>query len=232
MTGADRGQLAGRHRAGVDRRAPRPGQRGRRLPGRGRRQERAGPAGAGGQGQDRGVHRQLLHQPGDRRATAYLHCRLRADGVRHRCHHGGAGAGRAGLAVRRGVRAADRAHRPAAGRLRRRSLPGRRSGDQLGQRRTGPDRPAGGRGEGRHHRLPGAHRPGPRRDQLPVAGLAVQPAALLGRAVPDRLRRQRPADRAAGARCCRCCCRRPTTSPRSPTRRTTWTPFRSRRWAG
>ena len=35
------------------------------------------------------------------------------------------------------------------------------------------------------------------RDHLPAARLAVQPAALLGRAVPDRLRRDRPADRAA-----------------------------------
>ena len=38
---------------------------------------------------------------------------------------------------------------------------------------------------------------GTRRDHLPAAGLAVQPAALLGRAVPDRLRRDRPAGRAA-----------------------------------
>ena len=35
------------------------------------------------------------------------------------------------------------------------------------------------------------------RDHLPAARLAVQPAALLGRAVPDRLRRDRPAGRAA-----------------------------------
>ena len=35
------------------------------------------------------------------------------------------------------------------------------------------------------------------RDHLPAAGLAVQPAAVLGRAVPDRLRRDRPAGGAA-----------------------------------
>ena len=34
-------------------------------------------------------------------------------------------------------------------------------------------------------------------DHLPPARLAVQPAALLGRAVPDRVRRHRPADRGA-----------------------------------
>ena len=39
--------------------------------------------------------------------------------------------------------------------------------------------------------------PRPRRDHVPAARLAVQPAALLGRAVPDRLRRDRPAGRAA-----------------------------------
>jgi hypothetical protein len=35
------------------------------------------------------------------------------------------------------------------------------------------------------------------RHHLPAARLAVQPAAVLGRAVPDRLRRDRPAHRAA-----------------------------------
>ena len=35
------------------------------------------------------------------------------------------------------------------------------------------------------------------RGHLPAARLAVQPAAVLGRAVPDRVRRDRPADRAA-----------------------------------
>ena len=64
-----------------------------------------------------------------------------------------------------------------------------------------------------------------------AARLAVQPPALLGRAVPDRVRRRR---RAAG----RCPttplpaarCRRWTTSPRRPP--TTRTPSPSRRWPG
>ena len=42
-----------------------------------------------------------------------------------------------------------------------------------------------------------AHGHGAGRDHLPAARLAVQPAAVLGRAVPDRLRRDRPAGRAA-----------------------------------
>ena len=41
------------------------------------------------------------------------------------------------------------------------------------------------------------HGHGAGRGDLPAAGLAVQPAAVLGRAVPDRLRRDRAADRAA-----------------------------------
>ena len=49
----------------------------------------------------------------------------------------------------------------------------------------------------RPHRLAGAHRPRPPPAQLPAAGLAVLPAAVLGRAVPDRLRLRRPAGRAA-----------------------------------
>ncbi len=51
-----------------------------------------------------------------------------------------------------------------------------------------------GRGQGDHHRV--AVRQGTRREHrdLQAAGLALQPSALLGRAVPDRLRRgrQRP----------------------------------------
>ena len=63
---------------------------------------------------------------------------------------------------------------------------------------------------------------------LQAARLAVQPAALLGRAVPDRLRRRRPSARAARSRCCRSSCPRsptssrassPTTTPRSRSRR-------------
>ena len=56
-----------------------------------------------------------------------------------------------------------------------------------------------GRRRGHHH--------------LPPARLAVQPPALLGRAVPDRLRRARPAARRPARRCC------PWTCPRCRTTR-------------
>jgi hypothetical protein len=41
--------------------------------------------------EDRRVHRLVRHQPGQRRADPGLDRRLRADGLRHRRHHGGAG---------------------------------------------------------------------------------------------------------------------------------------------
>ena len=61
-----------------------------------------------------------------------------------------------------------------------------------------------GRADRRHHRVAGAARARRGDHHLQAARLAVQPAALLGRAVPDRLRRERPAGRrpeldAAGA---------------------------------
>ena len=73
----------------------------------------------------------------------------------------------------------------------------RRSGDQLGERRDQPGRAGGRRGEGADHRLAGEQGHRRRHRHLPAARLAVQPAALLGRAVPDRLRRARPAGRRA-----------------------------------
>ena len=42
--------------------------------------------------EDRRLHRDVRDEPGDRRAHPDLDRRLRADGVRHRRHHGGAGA--------------------------------------------------------------------------------------------------------------------------------------------
>ena len=69
-------------------------------------------------------------------------------------------------------------------------------------------------------------------DDLPAAGLAVQPAAVLGRAVPDRLRRDRPADRAAGVDAAGRAARHRRLLTRSRSRPTTPTPRRSRRWAG
>ena len=65
-------------------------------------------------------------------------------------------------------------------------------------------RPADRRGQDGHHRLAGRAGAGPPRRQLQAARLALLPPALLGRAVPDRARRERPGAarrriRAAGA---------------------------------
>ena len=166
-------------------------------------------------------------QPRERRAHPGLHRRLRADGLRHRGDHGGARPGRAGLGVRRGLRPADRPHRAAARRLGGRRLPRRRAGDQ--QRL--PRRPGRGRGQAGHHRVAGQG--GLRRGHrhLQAAGLAVQPPALLGRAVPDRVRRDRAAHRAARSRCCRSSCPTSTTTRPSRTTPTTSTPSPPRPWA-
>ena len=75
--------------------------------------------------------------PADGRADPGLRRRLRADGLRHRRHHGGARAGHARLGVRREVRHPDRPHRPARrGPPRRRAVPRRRRRDQQRQRRA------------------------------------------------------------------------------------------------
>ena len=50
---------------------------------------------AAGPGQERRVHRRLRGQSGQRREHSDLDRRLRADDLRHRRHHGGAGARRA-----------------------------------------------------------------------------------------------------------------------------------------
>jgi hypothetical protein len=149
---------------------------------------RAGPPG-GGPGEDRRVHRRPRHEPGQRRADPDLRRRLRAHGLRHRRHHGRARRGPAGLGLRPGLRPAHRAHGPAPGGLGGRGVHRRRPHDQ--QRL--PRRPAHGRGQGPDHRLAGGARPRHRHGHLQAAGLAVLPPALLGRAVPDRLRRGRPA---------------------------------------
>ncbi len=84
-----------------------------------------------GQGQDRRLHRRLRRQPGQRRADPDLGRRLRAHGLRHRRHHGGAGPRRARPRVRPRVRPAD--HR---GRVRRRR-PDRGGGLHRPRRRPG-----------------------------------------------------------------------------------------------
>ena len=57
-----------------------------------------------------------------------------------------------------------------------------------------------GRGQGGDHRLAGRPRPRHRHRPVQAAGLAVQPPALLGRAVPHRLRRRRRGTGAARGR--------------------------------
>ena len=148
------------------------------------------------QGEDRRLHRRVRHQPGQRRAHPGVHRRLRAGRLRHRRDHGGARPGRARLGLRRGLRPADHPDRAAAGRASSgKAYIGDGPGDQL-QRLSWT---AWASTEAKATIIDwleehGARR---RRGHLPAAGLAVQPAALLGRAVPDRLRRDRPADRAA-----------------------------------
>ena len=74
------------------------------------------------------------------------------------------------------------------------------------------------------HRVAGRARPRRGDDHLQAARLAVQPAALLGRAVPDRLRRETTCRSPSRTRCCRCCCPRSTTTRRRPSPTTTPTP--------
>ncbi len=75
----------------------------------------------------------------------------------------------------------------------------RRPVRQQQQRVAQPERPGHqGRGCQHHQRLAGGPRPRPRHHHLQAARLAVQPPALLGRAVPDRLRRRRQPARPAG----------------------------------
>ena len=148
--------------------------------------------------QDRRLHRRLRRQPGHRRADPGLRRRLRADGLRHRRDHGGARPGRARLGVRRAVRPADRADRRSR----------RRAGRAEAYKGDGPainsansevslDGLGVDEAKAADHRLAGVAGHRPAHGHLQAARLAVQPPALLGRAVPDRLRRARPAGRAA-----------------------------------
>ena len=82
-------------------------------------------------------------------------------------------------------------------------------------------RPADARGQAQDHRLAGIQGPRQEDHQLQAARLALQPPALLGRAIPDRLEdRARTASRITRpcpTRPCRCCRRRSTTTSRRPT---------------
>ncbi len=82
-------------------------QGGRRLPQGGRVAGPGLPQG-GRAREDRRLHRRLRRQSGDGQADPGLDRRLRINGIRHRRHHGRAGARRARLRVRREVRPADR----------------------------------------------------------------------------------------------------------------------------
>ena len=80
--------------------------------------------------------------------------------------------------------------------LRRPGLRGRRPGHQQRLPRRARDRA----GQGADHRLARGARGRRGHRHLQAPGLAVQPPALLGRALPDRLRRGRPAAGGAGVR--------------------------------
>ncbi len=154
-----------------------------------RRDERRGAAGRGGQ-QIGCRHRRLRGEPSQRRPAAGVDRRLRADGLRHRRDHGGAGPRHARPRLRRAARPADRAgdRRPRRRRHGLGSVDRHRPADELRKRGAGPQRPRPGDRHRGHRRLPGAGGPRPREDAGPSARLAVQPAALLGRALPDPAR--------------------------------------------
>ena len=188
--------------------------RGRRPPGSAPRQDRPrahvrrGRGALAKRGAFTGGH---VRQPVHRRADPRLRGRLRPHALRHRRHHGGPGRGRAGLGLRPGPRPPDRAHR--------RSRPtgfdggawtgdGRQDQqrflDGLGRRRPPRSAPSTWleeRGIGRAH------------GQLPPAGLAGLPPALLGMPDPRRLLPRRT----GSSRCPRTSCRSspPTTSSSS-----------------
>ena len=117
---------------------------------------------------------------------------LRADGLRHRRHHGRAGARRARPRVRHAVRPA---------RSSRWCVPdgdkseGCFSGDGKNINSHNAELSLDGlptaEAKQTHHRLARAEGPRQAQAQHQAARLAVQPSALLGRALPDRLRRAR-----------------------------------------
>ena len=111
-----------------------------------------------------------------------------------------------GLPIIRTVRAARR--------VRGRGVHRRGPGDQLGERRDQPERAGRRRGQARRSSTgwwPGAA--GEAQDPVQAARLAVLPAALLGRAVPDRLGRRRGRSRCPTTSCRSSCPRSTTTRP-------------------
>ncbi len=162
--------------------------------------------GPGRHGEGRPRHRRVRHQPLQRRAPAHLGRQLRADELRHRRHHGRAGARPARLRVLPQVRHPGAARHPAG---RRRTARRRRddgSGGTLRHRRElrrvlRPAERGSTAADVRPRRARGL-RPG--RRHLPPQGLGHLPPALLGHADPrDPLRglrnRAGAGGRAAGA---------------------------------
>ena len=143
--------------------------------------------------------------------------RLRAHGLRHRRHHGRAGARRARLPVRHQVRLpiVEVIAPPERGAGRRCAEAYTGDGVMVnsgavrrhGRRRARPSRPSS----------PGWASAASRAQegQLQAARLAHQPPALLGRADPDRPLRRRAAPCRCRSSSCRCCC--PTSRTSSPT---------------
>ncbi len=206
-------------------------QEGHRPPGRGSREDRDPDGDVGG-------------QPGHRRRDPDLDRRLRADGLRHRGDHGRAVRRPARLRVRRQVRTRDPRHPAAARRVVRRArhrtdarhvamagrLHRRRAVRQLVERVPRPERHRlGGRGRPPDERMARGQRARRGDDHLQAARLVVQPPALLGRAVPDRVRRRRPAARAPRRDAPRRAPRHRTASRRARSTPTTSSPTRRAR---
>ena len=130
----------------------------------------------------------MRHQSGQRQKDSHLDCRLRFGQLRHGCHHGRAGARHARLRIRYQIQFAHYSSRSAIRPKNRlaRLCWGRRVGEF---HRTGDftQRFADGRSQKENHRLARSQRPRQKDGQLQIARLAVQPATLLGRAVPDCL---------------------------------------------
>ena len=151
-----------------------------------------------------------------------LHRRLRADGLRHRRDHGGAR--RRTSATGTSPQAFDLPivrDRPAAAddfdgrRLRPATAPSINSAnDEISLDGLGV-----AEAKAAITAWLAAHGAGEAHGQLQAARLAVQPAAVLGRAVPDRLRRGPGCRARCPSRCCRSCCPRSTTTRRAPSTR-------------
>ena len=148
-----------------------------------------------GEGEDRRLHRRLRDQSGQRRTDPDLDRRLRADGLRHRRDHGRARRTTSATSSSRAssslpIRAGRR--RARSGEDGRTDMPiGCFSGDGIADQLSAHRRPADAGSEEQDHRLARSRRASADATyQLQTARLALHPAALLGRAVPDCLARR------------------------------------------